>query len=189
MKKGQAVLKEVNLMQRGYIQIYTGDGKGKTTAALGLGLRAVGRGFRVVMIQFLKNGLSGELDAVKSFNERFQILNFSKTNKFMKDMSCGEREKLYAVTQQELGTLHRILDSDECDILILDEIFAALHAELISLQQALEIIEKKPSGMELVLTGRNVPDEIAQQADLITEMRAVRHYADKGVKARLGIEH
>lgn len=187
-EKGQAALKGVRLVQRGYIQIYTGDGKGKTTAALGLGLRAVGRGFKVIMIQFLKSGMSGELDAVKSFDAKFQILSFSKTNKFIKDMSSEEKEKLYALTQQELGTLHRILDSNECDILILDEIFAALHAELVSLRQVLDIIEKKPSCMELVLTGRNVPDEIAQKADLITEMRAIKHYADKGVRARPGIE-
>jgi len=175
-------------MQRGYIQIYTGDGKGKTTAALGLGLRAVGKGLNVIMIQFLKNGMSGELDAVKSFSERFQILNFAKTDKFVKDMTFEEREMLYAATQQELNALHRILDSNVCDILILDEIFAALHAELVNLQQALDIIERKPTGMEIVLTGRNVPSQIAEKADLITEMRAIKHYADKGVKARSGIE-
>ena len=176
-------------MQKGYIQIYTGDGKGKTTAALGLGLRAVGRGLKVIMIQFLKNGLSGELDAAKSFGERFQIISFAKTNKFVKDMSCEEKEKLYAETQQELDTLHKILDSKACDVLILDEIFAALHTELVNLKQVVEIIEVKPPDMELVLTGRNVPPQIAEKADLITEMRAIKHYADKGVKARLGIEY
>ncbi len=176
-------------MQRGYIQIYTGDGKGKTTAALGLGLRAVGKGLKVIMVQFLKNGLSGELDAVKSLNSRFQILSYAKTNKFIRDMTCEEREKLYAVTQQELDRLHRILNDNEWDILILDEIFAALHAELVNLQQVLDIIGRKPPFMELVLTGRNVPAQIAEKADLITEMRAIKHYADKGVKARPGIEY
>jgi len=176
-------------VQKGYLQIYTGDGKGKTTAALGLGLRAVGRGLKVIMIQFLKNGLSGELDASKIFGERFQIISFAKTNKFVRDMSSEEKEKLFAVTQQEWGTLHRILDSEECDVLIFDEIFAALHTGLVNLKQVLEIIERKPPGMELVLTGRNVPPQIVEKADLITEMKSVKHYADKGVKARPGIEY
>jgi len=176
-------------VQKGYLQIYTGNGKGKTTAALGLGLRAVGRGLKVTMIQFLKNGLSGELDASKSLGEKFQVISFAKTNKFVKDMSNEEKEKLYTVTQQEWGELHRILDSEECDVLILDEIFAALHTELVNLKQVLEIIERKPPGMEFVLTGRNVPAQIAEKADLITEMKSVKHYADKGVKARPGIEY
>ncbi len=104
-------------------------------------------------------------------------------------MTCEEREELYAVTQQELDKLHRILNDNEWDILILDEIFAALHAELVNLQQVLDIIGRKPPFMELVLTGRNVPAQIAEKADLITEMRAIKHYADKGVKARPGIEY
>jgi len=175
-------------MNRGYIQIYTGDGKGKTTAALGLGLRAVEKGLKVIMIQFLKNGKSGELEAVKGLDAKFEILNFSKIDGFISELSFEEREKLRDVTQKELDTINHILYNNECDVLILDEIFAALHAGLISPEQVLDIIERKPSGMELVLTGRNAPAKIAEKADLITEMRSVKHYADKGVKARPGIE-
>lgn len=176
-------------MRKGHIQIYTGDGKGKTTAALGLGLRAVGRGLKIIMIQFLKNGLSGELESVKNFESKFQIINFAQTNKFVKDMSFDEKEKLYAVTQLELGRLYQIMDSNVCDILILDEIFAALHVGLINTEQVSEIMKRKPEYMELILTGRKVPPEIAEKADLITEMKSTKHYADNGVKARSGIEY
>jgi len=176
-------------VRKGYIQIYTGDGKGKTTAALGLGLRAVGRGLKIIMIQFLKNGLSGELESVKNFESKFQIINFAQTSKFVKDMSVEEKEKLYALTQQELDRLYQIMDSNACDILILDEVFAALHAGLINTEQVSEIMKRKPEYMELILTGRIVPPEIAEKADLITEMKSTKHYADNGVKARSGIEY
>jgi len=175
-------------MQKGYVQIYTGDGKGKTTAALGLGLRAVGRGLRVIMIQFLKSGISGEIAAIKSFGERFKIINFAQTDRFVKDLNESERMELYNRTQKEFSDIDKYLFESPCDLLILDEIMGAIHAGLIDSAQVGGLMEKKPENIELVLTGRNVPKEIADKADLITEMKSLRHYAEKGVKARPGIE-
>ena len=175
-------------MQKGYVQVYTGDGKGKTTAALGLGLRAIGRGFRVIMIQFLKGTFSGELEAVKRLSPDFQIIRFAQTEKFFHQLTEEEKAALKEKTREEMKTLRNYIGNICCTMLILDEIMAAIHAGLVSVEEVCKFIDEKPEGMELVLTGRAVPKEIADRADLITEMVPVKHYMDKGVPARIGIE-
>jgi|LFRM01.2.fsa_nt_gb cob(I)alamin adenosyltransferase len=175
-------------MKKGYIQVYTGDGKGKTTAALGLGLRAVGHGFKVVMIQFMKGMHTGELEAVEKLKPYFEIRRFGETSKFVFLMSEQEKRELAADIQDELKEIFRIMEENYCHILILDEILGCIQAGLVSEQDVLEILDAKPESMELVLTGRGLTKKIAERADLITEMRAVRHYMDAGVPAREGIE-
>ncbi len=175
-------------MKKGYVQVYTGDGKGKTTAALGLGLRAAGRGFKVIMFQFLKGAYSGELDSTPLLGGRFTIIRLGETNKFFGALNEQERKELKEKLQEELKQVESILKSENCDILILDEIMAAVHGELITVGQVCELIDARPSGMELVLTGRRAPQAVINRADLVSEMRCVKHYMDKGVPARAGIE-
>lgn len=177
-----------NNMDKGYVQVYTGDGKGKTTAALGLGMRAVGRGLKVLMVQFLKGTPTGELESIKKLDPNFKYLRFGQTTKFVFQMNDHEKRGLADKIKDELVSLDEYLRADQWDILILDEILGSIHAGLVPLDWVLKFIDTKPEGMELVLTGRNLPAEIAQRADLITEMRAVKHYMDAGVMARKGIE-
>ncbi|NLJ40745.1 MAG: cob(I)yrinic acid a,c-diamide adenosyltransferase [Clostridiales bacterium] len=175
-------------MQKGYVQVYTGDGKGKTTAALGAGLRAVGRGLRVMMVQFLKGRHTGELEALKRLAPEFQILRFAETKKFFNEMDQGEIEELKAILMEEMENLNDLLKESPYDVLILDEIMGAMQNGLISEEEVSDIIKNKAPNMELILTGRNLPEAIARQADLITEMKNIKHYSDKGVAARVGIE-
>ena len=175
-------------MKKGYVQVYTGDGKGKTTAALGLGLRAAGRGFKVVMFQFLKGAYSGELDSTPLLDGRFTIIRLGETKKFFGSLNEQERKELRGKLQEELKQVEAILKSEDCDILILDEIMAAVHGELITVEQVCKLIDARPDGMELVLTGRNAPQSVIDRADLVSEVRCVKHYMDKGVPARAGVE-
>jgi len=175
-------------MKKGYVQVYTGDGKGKTTAALGLGLRAAGCGFKVIMFQFLKGAYSGELDSTPLLDGRFTIIRLGETKKFFGALNEQEKKELKEILQEELKQVEAILISEDCDILILDEIMAALHGELITVEQVCELIDARPGGMELVLTGRKAPQAVIDRADLVSEMRCVKHYMDKGVPARAGIE-
>jgi cob(I)alamin adenosyltransferase len=175
-------------MKIGYLQVYTGDGKGKTTAALGLGLRAVGRGFKVVMFQFLKGAPSGELESTPLLAGRFKIIRLAETSKFFGSMNDTEKADLETRLKAELKQVEEVLAAESCDILILDEIMAAYHGGLVSLEEILALIDRKPPTMELVLTGRAAPPEIIARADLVTEMRPLKHYMDAGVSARIGIE-
>ena len=175
-------------MEKGYVQVYTGDGKGKTTAALGLGLRAAGGGFKVIMFQFLKGAPSGELDSAPMLGGKFEIIRLAETKKFFGAMNESEKAELKERLYQEMDQVRQVLREGSCDILILDEIMAVLHASLLTVPEVCGLIEARPPGMELVLTGRNAPQEIIDRADLVTEMRPVKHYMDKGVPARRGIE-
>ena len=168
-------------MEKGYVQVYTGDGKGKTTAALG-------RGFKVVMVQFLKGMYTGELESSKKFGDNFKIMRFAETKKFFWKMSEEEKVELRDRVQHEITYIFHVLKSEACDILILDEIMGAMHGGLVTEDQVCQMIDTKPEGMELVLTGRNVPDKIFKKADLVTEMKPLKHYMNKGVPAREGIE-
>ena len=175
-------------MDKGYVQVYTGDGKGKTTAALGLGFRAAGRGFKVVMFQFLKGAHSGELDSAPCLGDRFKIVRLAETNKFFGSMNEAERAELRGRLKSEIEQVRAVMAADSCDVLILDEIMAAIHGSLLTVEEVCNLIDARPAGMELVLTGRSVPEKIVEKADLVTEMRVIKHYMDQGVPARKGIE-
>lgn len=175
-------------MKKGYVQVYTGDGKGKTTAALGLGLRAVGGGFRVIMFQFLKGAHSGELDSVPVLGGRFRIIRLAETDKFFGALNEREKAELKERLQEELKQVREVLAEESCDILILDEIMAAIHGELLSVDEVCSLIDSRPGSMEMILTGRSAPQAVIDRADLVTEMRCVKHYMDHGVPARAGIE-
>lgn len=170
-------------MMKGMIQVYTGKGKGKTTAALGLALRAAGAGLRVFIGQFLKKGNFSELKALERLEgvevEQFGSGRFIGSTIRRKDKQCAARG---------LARIREVINSGEYDLVVLDEINVALSFNLIEEVELLEIITKRPIHVEIVLTGRNAPQEILKQADLVTEMREIRHYYENGVAARVGIE-
>jgi len=172
-------------LEKGLVQVYTGNGKGKTTAAFGLALRAVGRGLKVYVIQFIKGGFDyGELYVVDNL-QGLTLKAFGK-GKFI----VGKPEEADIVQAQEaLKLAKEVVNSSKYDLVILDEVNVALGLGLIGLDEVLRLVREKPAHVELVLTGRNAPDEILQVADLVTEMREVKHPYSKGVPARKGIEY
>jgi cob(I)alamin adenosyltransferase len=172
-------------MKRGLVQIYTGEGKGKTTAALGLALRAAGRGLKVFIGQFVKGMHYGELDSIKRLSTQITIKQYGRQC-FIQDKPTEEDVRL---AREGWRQIEDILDKGEYDLLILDEIGIALYYRLISQEEVAELIRSKPESVELVLTGRKIPEMLYKLADLVTEMREIKHYYNSGVKAREGIEY
>lgn len=175
-------------LTKGYIQIYTGNGKGKTTAAVVLATRAAGNKYRVCMVQFLKSGITGELESAKLMAPYFTIHRFERPRDFFWNLNDKEKLELKEDIQKAYDFCIQQLKEKNCDILIMDEIMGTLSNELITEQQLIDLIDLKPDDVELIMTGRNVPDAIMERADLVTEMRDIKHYFEKGVPARRGIE-
>jgi cob(I)alamin adenosyltransferase len=169
-------------ISKGLIQVYTGDGKGKTTAALGLAMRACGHGMSVIFIQFVKGIPTGEHAFVSKYHP-FEIAQIGKGDCFTKDNTILESE-----ARETLEFAREQIASNKYDLVILDEILIALHVKLISLKDVLDLLDKKPGSVELVLTGRNAPQEVIDRADLVTEMRLIKHPFNAGVPGRRGIE-
>ena len=172
-------------MKQGFVQIYTGNGKGKTTAALGLSLRAAGRDLKVFIAQFVKGMYYGELRAIERFAPQITLKQYGRKC-FIEDKPTEEDVRLAREGWREIQD---VLKKEECDLLVLDEIGIALHYGLISLEEVSELVRGKPDTLELVLTGRKIPEELFEQADLVTEMREIKHYYNSGVQARKGIEY
>jgi cob(I)alamin adenosyltransferase len=172
-------------LERGCVQVYTGNGKGKTTAALGLALRAVGRGLRVCMFQFIKGGgRYGEHLAAEKLAPLLTIIQTGRPG-WVNTRDITE-DRL--VAQGALADAARLLESGGYDLFICDEINGAVGFGLIDLEQVLELIARKPEKTELVLTGRNAHQQVMDAADLVTEMQEIKHYYKAGVPARTGIE-
>ena len=171
-------------MKKGLVQIYTGNGKGKTTAALGLSLRAAGQGLKVFIAQFVKGMFYGELEALERFAPQITLRQYGRKC-FIRDKPTEEDVRLAREGWQEIQD---VLKSAKFDLLILDEIGIAIHYRLISLEEVEELLRARPEGVELVLTGRKIPEALYEQADLVTEMREIKHYYSAGVQARKGIE-
>jgi cob(I)alamin adenosyltransferase len=174
-------------MSSGYVQVYTGNGKGKTTAALGLALRAAGHGFRTYIAQFLKARPTGELEAAKRLAPLIRIEQFGREG-FVVVKDGGPDDEDKARAEAGLARAREALLSGEYRIVVLDEVNTALHFKILSESAVLELVERRPPGVELVLTGRYAPAAVIERADLVTEMAEVKHYSAKGVKAREGIE-
>lgn len=170
-------------LKRGLVQVYTGDGKGKTTAAWGQAIRASGQGLKVAIIQFFKGKGSGEAKMAKKL--KLDVYSFCPVHPFF----GGKKEKLKKECGEGLAFAKRLVTSKKHDMIILDEINIALRDRLIEVNGVLDLIKKKPKGVELILTGRGAPKKIIEAADLVTEMREFKHPYQKGIKGRRGIEY
>lgn len=173
---------------KGLVHIYTGDGKGKTTAAIGLGVRACGRGMKVFMAQFLKGTPTGEMFSLKALEPGFTLFRGTETKKFVWEMNEAEKAESAAEQKSILDYAFKKAYEGECDLLILDEILGAISAGMIDEKEVINFIKSKPKNIELVLTGRGASCGLIELADYVSEIRAVRHPAGKGIKARKGIE-
>lgn len=172
---------------KGLVQVYTGNGKGKTTASLGLALRAVGHNYKVFMLQFMKGSSNyGELQTAEKYLPNLIIVQSGLETFVSKENPSPEDIEM---ARQGLSTAKKIVREGHYDLVILDEVNVALDYKLISLEDVLEIIRTKPPHVELILTGRYAPKEIIEAADLVTEMTLVNHPFYKGVDAREGIEY
>ncbi len=171
---------------KGLIQVYTGNGKGKTTAALGLALRAVGHRFKVFVIQFLKGGrVYGELRSAKKLSPYLTIVPMGREH-FVNKKNPHPIDRRWAKKGWELAK--RSVQSQKYQLVILDEINVAVEYGMVPVKELLALMKSKPENVELVLTGRWARPEVLREADLVTEMREKKHYYKKGVDSRVGIE-
>ena len=170
----------------GYVHVYTGDGKGKTTAALGLALRAAGRGFRTYIAQLLKAQPTGEIEAVAKLAPLVRIEQFGREGFITVKDGPGDEDVERA--KAGLAKAREAMLSGAYRIVVLDEVNTAVHFKVLPEKDVLDLIDERPAAIELVLTGRYAPASFVDRADLVTEMKAVKHYFDRGVKAREGIE-
>lgn len=168
----------------GYCHVYTGNGKGKTTAALGLAIRAAGAGIRVYIAQFIKGMEYCELKALERFRELITVEQFGR-GCFI--VGKPEEEDI-DLAKRGVKRIRKILDEGGYGMVILDEVNVAVHLGLLDVGEIVDIIEGRPSTTEIILTGRYADPKIIEKADLVTEMVEVKHYYNKGVKAREGIE-
>jgi cob(I)alamin adenosyltransferase len=169
----------------GLVQIYTGDGKGKTTAAVGLAVRAAGAGLSVMFAQFLKGRATGELEPLKKLG--VTVVRSEAVTKFIPYMMPAELDKCRSAQ-------HAVLDAvkdgiAQSDVVILDEVCGAITTGMIDIGDIISLIRQKPQSVELVLTGRGAPAQLLELADYISEIKSVKHPYDKGISARKGIEY
>lgn len=172
------------MQNRGYIQVYTGNGKGKTTAALGLALRSSGAGKKVFIGQFIKGKHYSELDAIRNNLKDIELKQYGLDCFIVNDPV----EKDFIAAQNGLNEMKEIILSGKYDLVIMDELNVALYYKLFEVDRVIEILKSKPKHVEIVITGRYAPEKIIELADLVTEMKEVKHYFTKGIEARLGIE-
>lgn len=169
---------------KGYIHIYTGNGKGKTTAALGLAIRTVGAGGNVFIGQFLKSGDYSEINSLKKMGdqvtvEHYGLKRFVKGQPTSDDIEAG---------MKGYRRVTEVIEKGEFDLIILDEANIAVKYHIFSEKDLLDLFEKKPDHVELVVTGRDATPKVMERADMVIEMKEIKHYYHKGVKARRGIE-
>jgi len=169
---------------KGYIQVYTGNGKGKTTAAFGLTLRAAGAGKKVFFAQFVKGQVYSEVKAVQEFLPSVTIRQYG--------LDCfifnKPKQADIDIARQGFEEVSKIILSGEYDIVVLDEANIAIYYNLFTANELIQVLKQKPEETEIIITGRNASAEIIEFADLVTEMKEIKHYYTQGVNARIGIE-
>jgi cob(I)alamin adenosyltransferase len=173
-------------LTRGTVQVYTGDGKGKTTASLGLALRACGHGLRVLMIQFMKGSTNYGEFIISDKIPGFRLIQSGLPTFVEKDNPSEEDLRL---AREGMDLARKAIEGRTCDILILDEINVAVDYGLVGVRDVLDLIDRRPTDMEVILTGRYAPDELLQRADLVTEMKEIKHHFADGLGMREGIEY
>lgn len=169
---------------KGYIQVYTGDGKGKTTAALGLAVRALGAGKKVFFAQFVKGRIYSEIEAVNRYLPDITVRQYG--------LDCfifrNPTEQDVDAARKGFKEVSAIIQSGEYEVVVLDEANIALFYHLFTAEELIDVLQSRPDNVEIIITGRYAPAEIINIADLVTEMKEVKHYYQKGIKARKGIE-
>ena len=170
--------------QKGYIQVYTGNGKGKTTAARGLALRAAGAGKKIFIGQFVKGREYSELKAIRENLKDIEIRQYGLECFIINEPA----EKDFIAARKGLEEIKAVIASGEYDLVIMDELNIALYYRLFPLEDVLEILKTRPGHVEIVITGRNAHEKILEIANLVTEMKEIKHYYNEGVQARTGIE-
>lgn len=177
----------MNLPRRGCLQVYTGNGKGKTTASLGLTLRSVGHGHKVFIIQFMKGSDNyGELEAARKYLPGVTIEQYGLETFVSRENPSPEDREL---AKKGIARAREIVAGGEHDLVILDELNVALDYNLVTLDQVMDLISARPTQVELVLTGRGAHQKVIEAADLVTEVTLVKHPFYKGIEAREGIEY
>ena len=171
----------------GLIHIYCGDGKGKTTAAVGLAVRCAGRGNKVLLVQFLKSRDSGELYSLAKLPD-IEVMRGKESKKFTFQMNEEEKHALLIEHNKMFEQVLAKVKNGGYSLLILDEVIGALNAKVFEMPKLIEFLRHKPENLEVVLTGRNPAPELVEIADYVSEMRKVKHPMDKGIMAREGIE-
>ncbi len=175
------------MKRKGLICVYTGHGKGKTTAALGAAFRAAGQGLKVLILQFMKRQKNiGEIKALECTELPIELKQYGY-RLFFKSRACEPIDILRAA--QGLAAFQQAMESLTYDLIILDEINIAIDFGLIAFEEVRRLIARKPNELHLILTGRNAPRELIEMADLVTEMREVKHHYNQGVQAQKGIEY
>ena len=173
-------------MKKGFVQIYTGNGKGKTTAVIGQAVRAAGHGMKSYIVQFMKDHPYGEVESLKSLKQWITLEQFGN-DEFVLKREHPDKKDVEAA-QKALAQAGEKMISGKFDLIILDEVCVAIYFRLLNVSEILKLIEEKPEPTELILTGRYCPMELIDKADLVTEMKEVKHYYQKGIIARKGIE-
>jgi cob(I)alamin adenosyltransferase len=176
----------MNHLKQGFVQIYTGNGKGKSTAAIGQAVRAAGFGLKTYIAQFMKEYPYNELSSLKKLSEWIAIEQFGG-DEFVYRKELPGKEEL-AKAKKGLQTAKEKMLSGDYDLIILDEAIVAIYFKLIETKDLVEFIKVKPENVELILTGRYCTKELIELADLVTEMKEVKHYYQKGILSRKGIE-
>ncbi len=174
------------MSEKRYIQVYTGNGKGKTTAAIGQAIRAAGDGLKTLFVMLMKNYPYNEISALKRYEDLITLKQYGDDDFVLKKQPPSEKDK--ATIKQALAFAHEAMLSKSYDIIILDEVCVASYFKLLTPGDLLPLLNKKPDNVELILTGRYCPREWLDKADLVTEMTEVKHYYTQGVMARKGFE-
>lgn len=170
---------------KGYIHIYTGNGKGKTTAAFGLAVRAAGAGKKILIAQFVKGKIYSEIDTIRQHIPSITIKQYGLRCFIVKEPTSQDIDAARA----GLKEITKILETGSYDMVILDEANIALYYQLFSIEEFISAIKKKKEETELIITGRYAPKELIELADLVTEMKEIKHYYQKGIEGRKGIEY
>lgn len=173
-------------LKQGFVQVYTGNGKGKTTAAIGLAMRAIGAGLHVYFAQFMKNFPYSELTLLQSMQPQLQLKRYGNDAFVFKKQPPSE--EIIAQMQHGLNETRQAMLSEKFDVVVLDEVLVSIYFKIFTTNEIVQFIRQRPPKLELVLTGRYCPQEIIDLADLVTEMKEIKHYYQKGVLARRGIE-
>lgn len=169
----------------GFIQVYTGNGKGKTTAAIGLSIRALGAGKKVFFAQFVKGQIYSEIKALKKFEPNIIIKQYGLDCFIYNDPTQEDID----IARKGFDEVSQIISSSNYDIVVLDEANIAIYYNLFSVEELISVIQNKPEETEIIITGRYAKDELLEIADLVTEMKEIKHYYQKDIQARPGIEY